>query len=46
MKIPLFLLSFMLINVSLLTGCQGTASGFTNDVSRNTADVRREVNEN
>lgn len=46
MKIPFFLLSLIVINVSLLTGCQSTASGFTNDVSRNTADVRREVNEN
>jgi predicted small secreted protein len=47
MKIYLLLSSFVLAGCfSLLTGCQGTAAGFTNDVSRNTAAVRKEINEN
>lgn len=36
----------VLFSVAFLTGCQNTATGFTKDVSKNTAEVRKEINEN
>lgn len=43
----IFTAIFIIITTAvLLTGCQNTATGFTNDFSRNTADVRKAINEN
>ncbi len=41
-----FTLIFTLLATITLTGCQNTASGFTKDFSRNTAEVRKAINEN
>ncbi len=45
MKLLTMIFSMITITV-LLAGCQNTASGFTKDFSKNTADIRREINEN
>jgi predicted small secreted protein len=41
-----FTLVFTLLATIMLTGCQNTATGLTKDFSRNTAEVRKAINEN
>lgn len=45
MKLLTMIFTMITITV-VLAGCQNTASGFTNDVSKNTASIRKAINEN
>lgn len=42
--LKLAFVSLAISYIVLLTGCQNTVSGFTDDVSRNTSDFRRSIN--
>lgn len=36
----------MVIVATLLTGCQNTAQGLTKDITTNTKEIRKAINEN
>jgi predicted small secreted protein len=46
MKSAVATLSFLIVTITLLSGCQNTVKGLGEDTDKNVASIRKEINSN